>query len=159
MTTRAVTLRALAVVLVSALILTATPAPATVASPTSAETKYGTKVFNRVNDIRANNGRVKLKKNKCLQRFANRKAEALAKSQNTNLPHTNLEAIQNACGVGYAGENLAFGPFTARQMVSRWMNSPGHKANILFRKYRITGVAARKGGGYWWVAQVFGRKG
>ena len=159
MPTHAVTLRVLAVALVAAVTLTATPVPAAVAAPTAGERKYQTKVFNVVNNIRANRDRVKLRKNKCLQRFANRKAASLAKNRNTNLPHSNLRRIQRRCGVGYVGENLAYGPFTAKQVVRRWMRSPGHRSNILFRKYRITGVAARKAGGYWWVAQVFGRKG
>lgn len=158
MSMRAVTVRLLAVTVVTAVALTATPVPAAMAAPTPAESKYQTKVFKVVNNLRANRDRVKLRKNKCLQRFANRKAEALAKKRNTSLPHSNLRRIQRRCGVGYVGENLAYGSFTAKQVVKRWMRSPGHRANILFRKYRITGVAARKAGGVWWVAQVFGRK-
>jgi uncharacterized protein YkwD len=137
--------------------LTASPAPAQVAAPTPAETTYGTKVFKIVNNIRANHDRVKLKRNDCLQRFANKQARRMANQQ--RLFHQSLTTIQNTCGVGYVGENVARGNITPRQMVSLWMHSKDHRANILFRKYRITGVAARKAGGQWWVAQVFGRKG
>lgn len=153
MTTRAVPLRVLAVVLVAAVALTAAPAPAA----TPAETKYANKIFRIVNDIRADKGRVELSKNKCLKRFANKQAEKMANQQ--RLFHQNLGRIQRTCGVGYVGENVARGNVTARHMVSGWMNSPPHRANILFRKYRLTGVGARKAGGQWWVAQVFGRKG
>jgi uncharacterized protein YkwD len=149
--------RLLAVAVVTALALTVAPAPAATAAPTPAETKYGTKIFTIVNNIRDNRDRVELKRNRCLQRFANRQAERMANQR--RLFHQNLGRIQKACGVGYVGENVAYGPFTARRMVNAWMNSPGHRSNILFRKYRITGVAARRGGGYWWAAQVFGRKG
>ncbi len=51
-------------------------------------------------------------------------------------------------GPGYsswsAGENLAWGApgITASQTVSRWMASPGHRANILNRSWRNIGVAA-----------------
>lgn len=148
--------RLLAVAVATAVALTIAPAPAT-AAPTAAEAKYGTKVFTIVNNIRENHDRVKLKRNKCLQRFANRQAERMAKQR--RLFHQDLGKIQSACNVGYVGENVAYGPFAARQIVNLWMDSQGHRANILFRKYRITGVAARKAGGNWWVAQVFGRKG
>jgi uncharacterized protein YkwD len=51
-------------------------------------------------------------------------------------------------GPGYsswsAGENLAWGApsISAAQTVSRWMASPGHRANILNRAWRNVGVAA-----------------
>jgi uncharacterized protein YkwD len=153
MTTRAMTLRALAVVLVAAVALTATPAPAV----TPAETKYAKKIFNITNNIRENNDRVKLKRNQCLQRFANRQAQKMADQK--RLFHQSLTKIQNRCGVGFVGENVARGNITPRQMVKLWMQSKPHRKNILLRQYRITGVAARKAGGQWWVAQVFGRKG
>jgi uncharacterized protein YkwD len=43
-----------------------------------------------------------------------------------------------------AGENLAWGApgISASQTVSRWMASPGHRANILKRGWRRIGVAA-----------------
>lgn len=154
MTFRAATVRLLAVALVAAAALVASPAPAA----TPSETKYANKVIDRVNDIRANNDRGRLKKNACLLRFAVKRAEYLAKNQDTALPHTPLGPIQKACGVGWVGENLIYGTGTPNQMVQRWMNSPDHKSNILLRQFKLTGVAARKGGGQWWVAQVFGRK-
>ncbi|MEK7121756.1 MAG: CAP domain-containing protein [Patescibacteria group bacterium] len=41
-----------------------------------------------------------------------------------------------------AGENLALGDFkNANELVSLWMASPGHKANILNSTYREIGVA------------------
>jgi uncharacterized protein YkwD len=148
--------RLLAVTLAAVVALTFASAPAT-SAPTAGERKYGTKVFKIVNNVRDNHDRVELRRNRCLQRFANRQAERMAKQR--RLFHQNLGRIQNACNVGYVGENVARGNITARQMVNLWMNSPGHRSNILFRKYRLTGVAARKAGGQMWVAQVFGRQG
>jgi len=155
MSWRRIPVRGLAIVVVAGMALTATPAPAA----TPSEVKRSNQVFTIVNNVRANHDLVKLKKNPCLQRFANKRAEYLANTQNTSLPHSNLPTIQQKCGVGWVGENLVYGPFGSKQMVNKWMNSPGHRANILHRPFRITGVAARRGGGYWWVAQVFGRKG
>jgi uncharacterized protein YkwD len=77
-------------------------------------------------------------------------------------------------GPGYgswsAGENLAWGApgITATQTVSRWMRSPGHRANILNRSWRNIGLGAvhvRRPVGYFgaWddvtiVAAEFGRR-
>jgi uncharacterized protein YkwD len=153
MTNRARVIRLLAVTLAAVVALTAAPAPAA----TPAEVKYGNTIIKRVNNIRDNNDRVELRKNRCLQRFANKQAERMANQQ--RLFHQDLGKIQRACNVGFVGENVARGNISANQMVGLWMNSPDHKANILFRQYRLTGVGARKGGGQWWAAQVFGRKG
>jgi len=153
MTNRARVIRLLAVSLATVVALTAAPAPAA----TPAEVRYGNKIIRLVNNIRDSHDRVELRKNKCLQRFANRQAERMATQR--RLFHQELGPIQRACGVGYVGENVARGTISAKQMVGLWMNSPGHRANILFRKYRLTGVGARRGGGQWWAAQVFGRKG
>jgi uncharacterized protein YkwD len=44
------------------------------------------------------------------------------------------------------GENLALGNFTDEQeIVSAWMESPGHRANILNGKYKELGVAIKEG--------------
>ncbi|HEY9585575.1 MAG TPA: CAP domain-containing protein [Candidatus Paceibacterota bacterium] len=60
------------------------------------------------------------------------------------------------------GENLALGDFhSSLDVVTGWMNSPGHRANILNPTYTEIGVAAIKGtwkgGEVWYVVQEFGR--
>lgn len=40
------------------------------------------------------------------------------------------------------GENIAMGQNNSQQAVTDWMNSPGHRANILHTGYRRIGVAA-----------------
>lgn len=47
----------------------------------------------------------------------------------------------NQTGYGYlaAGENLAYGFSTSSDAVTGWMNSPGHRANILNNKYTEVG--------------------
>ncbi len=59
------------------------------------------------------------------------------------------------------GENLALGNFgTDAALIKGWMDSPGHRENILREGYREIGVAARKGnfqGKMTWLAvQEFG---
>lgn len=59
------------------------------------------------------------------------------------------------------GENLALGDFaSSKAVVDAWMNSPGHRANILSKNYSEIGIAVGKGeykGSKTWIAvQSFG---
>jgi len=55
-----------------------------------------------------------------------------------------------------AAENIAYGQRTAQEVVNTWMNSPGHKANILGRNYTQTGIGvAKKANGTLYFTQVF----
>ena len=48
----------------------------------------------------------------------------------------------------YVGENLAWGAgerSTARSQLRAWMNSPGHRANILNRRFREVGIGIALG--------------
>lgn len=60
------------------------------------------------------------------------------------------------------GENLAEGDFeTNAELIQGWMNSPGHRENILNPKYKEIGVAVRKGtykgNKVWMAVQEFGK--
>jgi uncharacterized YkwD family protein len=58
-------------------------------------------------------------------------------------------------GVTYssAGENIAMGQTTAQQVVTAWMNSEGHRKNILSPNYTNIGVGFTSNGNYW--SQMF----
>ncbi|MDT0463986.1 CAP domain-containing protein [Streptomyces gibsoniae] len=54
------------------------------------------------------------------------------------------------------GENIARGQTTAQDVMDAWMNSPGHRANILNCDFKTLGVGVHLGtGGPWWT-QDFG---
>lgn len=81
-------------------------------------------------------------------------------------PSSGESALTVASSVGYRyialGENLAEGWFAGDQgVVTAWMNSPEHRANILNTHYTEIGVAVREGemnGQQAWIAvQVFGK--
>lgn len=61
-------------------------------------------------------------------------------------------------GISYksAGENIAQGQTTAKAVVKAWMNSEGHRANILNKNYTHIGVGYVKDGNYW--TQMFIQK-
>lgn len=149
---RALSLRLLSVGLVVAAALVATPAPA--ATPA---TKYGTQIVVKVNKIRLAHDRARLKRDRCLQRFANRHAKAMADAR--SMFHQDDITVMVKCGLSSYGENVAYGMFTSKQMVDLWMTSKkGHKQNILYGGFRITGASARHADGVWWATQVFGRR-
>jgi len=54
----------------------------------------------------------------------------------------------------WVGENIAMGQVTAEQVMNSWMNSSGHKANILNGHFVDVGfgVSRDKRGIYWWTA-------
>lgn len=56
----------------------------------------------------------------------------------------------------YAGENIAKGQTSPQAVMNAWMNSSGHKANILNKNYTQIGVglAKSKNGTYYWT-QMF----
>ena len=56
------------------------------------------------------------------------------------------------------GENIAWGDFDtrdARSIVRMWMESPGHRRNILDRTFRYLGVGVGGHSGKLWSTQVF----
>lgn len=65
-----------------------------------------------------------------------------------------------AAAAGYRwtaiGENIGQGDITAEAMMDLWMNSDGHRANILNTKFTELGVGIDDSGSTLWV-QVFGR--
>jgi len=61
-------------------------------------------------------------------------------------------------GISYksAGENIAMGQRSAQEVVKAWMNSEGHRANILNKNYTHIGIGYVKDGHYW--TQMFIQK-
>ena len=61
-------------------------------------------------------------------------------------------------GISYksAGENIAKGQRTATQVMEAWMNSSGHRANIMDAKFTHIGVGFVEDGYYW--TQMFIKK-
>ncbi|MFE3638847.1 sigma-70 family RNA polymerase sigma factor [Streptomyces cellostaticus] len=79
--------------------------------------------------------------------------------------HTNPDGVgpsQRISAAGYrwsaSGENIAKGQQTSGSVMNSWMNSPGHRANILNCSFKEIGVGVHNGsGGPWWT-QDFGTR-
>lgn len=59
--------------------------------------------------------------------------------------------MMKSYGITYrsAGENIARGQRTPEEVVNAWMNSEGHRANILSPKFTHIGVGYIENGSYW----------
>ncbi len=62
----------------------------------------------------------------------------------------------------FLGENLALGDFrSSEEVMNGWMNSPGHRANILSKNFTEVGISALEGNYQgrivWYAVQEFGR--
>lgn len=91
-----------------------------------------------------------------LQNAADLRAEEIKTSFSHTRPNgQSVFSILNEFGVSYsaAGENIAYGQRTAEQVVNSWMNSEGHKANILSSDFNT--IAVGKNGTHW--VQLFTR--
>jgi uncharacterized YkwD family protein/spore coat assembly protein SafA len=53
-----------------------------------------------------------------------------------------------------AGENIAMGQRTPQEVMTAWMNSPGHRANILKADFKEIGVGLARDGSMYWT-QMF----
>jgi len=128
------------------------------AAPAQAQTadRYETQARAVTNDKRAAHDLKRLKKGACVQRFAERQARRMARQG--RIFHQDLGRVMRRCNLSMAGENVAYGYPTGRSVVRAWMKSPGHRANILNRRYRLLGMAARRGNGSMYAVQVFGRR-
>ena len=119
----------------------------------AASNAYVNRIVVLVNARRAAAGLRPLIVSPCATRFANSWTTRMA-STNT-LVHQSLAPILR-CPARYVGENIAYGNVTADQMMAMWMNSPGHRANILSPRFNRIGVGAvRTTSGRWWATQDF----
>ena len=117
---------------------------------------YSQSAVTATNNNRARHDLTRLQTNACLQQFANKQAALLARTK--PLEHQDLGPILNRCGLSRVGENIAYGYPSGNAVVRGWMNSPGHRANILNRSYRLIAIGAVQRNGVWWVSQVFGAR-
>ncbi|MFC8454874.1 CAP domain-containing protein [Kitasatospora sp. NPDC057223] len=70
--------------------------------------------------------------------------------------HTPWDRAKAAGITNLGGENIARGQATPEAVMTAWMNSPGHRANILNCKFTTLGIGVHQGpGGPWWT-QDFG---
>lgn len=111
---------------------------------------FATQVVTLVNQERAKAGLAALKPDSLLNKVALDKAKDMYANNyfDHNSPtYGSPFDMMKAYGVtySYAGENIAMGQRTPAEVMTAWMNSAGHKANILNVNYKKIGVAYYNG--------------
>ncbi|MFF2457071.1 CAP domain-containing protein [Peribacillus simplex] len=120
-------------------------------------------VLSLVNEERLKRGLPSLKMDTSISHVAILKSEDMRDSNYFN--HTSPRygspfEMMKSFGISYkyAGENIAAGQPSADAVMKSWMNSPGHKANILNKNYTHIGIGHVTGGKYthYWTQQFIG---
>jgi uncharacterized protein YkwD len=130
-------------------------------NPTAAELQLAADVLTMVNTERANNGGIP-------PVSAHAASAKVAFDYSIDMVARNFfDHINPECedpgvrltraGIGWStyGENIAQGQTTAAQVMTAWMNSPGHRANILNPAFTRLGVGASQAGGTTTWTQLF----
>lgn len=113
------------------------------AKPASELHAIENRILEETNRARRRHGLRPLRLDFGLLRSARRHASWM--TRNHSLQHTSAPVA----------ENIAMGQSTAPEVLNDWMNSPGHRANILNASYTRIGVSAyrSRGGTVFWCQQ------
>lgn len=118
-------------------------------------------VVRLVNAERRERGLSELEYHWELSRVARYKSEDMSKNgyfSHTSKTYGSPFDMIRSFGISYkaAGENIARGYLTPKAVVEGWMNSPGHRANILNASFTHIGVGYFPDGRFW--TQMFIKK-
>ena len=122
---------------------------------------YAQQVLNLVNAERAKHNLAPLKLSSSVNKVAQAKADDMKKNNyfDHNSPtYGSPFNMLKSFGVSYktAGENIAKGQKTPQAVVNAWMNSEGHRANILNKNFKELGVGYTGGSSPYWVQMFIG---
>ena len=126
-----------------------TPAPTS-----NGMSAYETEVVRLVNVERARYGLAALSADAELSRGARAKSQDMRDKgyfSHESPTYGSPFQMMKSFGISYraAGENIAYGYATPEKVVNAWMNSEGHRANILNASYARLGVGYVADGHYW----------
>ncbi|MGE7981443.1 CAP domain-containing protein [Solibacillus sp. NPDC093137] len=130
------------------------PAKTTTNNVSQSVSKFEKQVVDLTNAERTKAGLKPLEIHSPLMAVAHAKSADMAK--NNYFSHTSptfgspFDQIKSA-GISYrsAGENIAQGQRTPQQVVQAWMDSPGHRQNIMNANFTHIGVGFVEDGYYW----------
>ncbi len=140
--------------------------PTTAPEPTKAPesntntsiSSYADQVLQLVNQERAKEGLSALTTNATLQAAAEQRAQETVQSFSHTRPNgTSFSTVLKEYGISYraAGENIAYGQRTPQEVVNAWMNSSGHRANIMNANFGKIGIGVYQKNGVIYWSQLF----
>jgi uncharacterized YkwD family protein len=124
---------------------------------------YEQKVFNLVNKERKKHNQKPLKLSLKVSKLAREKSEDMrdknyydhhSPTYGDPCPHMQKKGVKWS----YCGENITASQPTPEEAMKVWMDSKGHRENILSKNYTHIGVGYAKGGKYkhYWTQQFYG---
>ncbi len=134
--------------------------PAAPAQSESSEfnTAYEAEVLRLINAERAKYGLAALSMDAGATDAAHIRAKEIVKSFSHTRPDgSSCFTAAKEVGLTYrtAGENIAYGYATPQQVVNGWMNSEGHRRNILSPSFTKIGIGCYRSGGTLYWSQFF----
>lgn len=135
---------------------TQAPKPQAATSP-KAITGFESEMLELCNQQRRANGKPDLKLNKTLCANAAVRAEEISRDDWFSHQRPDGTMCFTAVTVDYmtCGENIAYGTRTASATVAAWMDSPGHRANILSDEFTQAGFGCYELDGVRYWTQFF----
>ena len=135
------------------------PPPSTPPPSSPTPTAYDEEILGLINAHRASIGKPALQKSQVIWEQANAHSRDMA-SGAVPFGHdgfsARIAAISAALGSGGSGaENVAMGYTSAAAVVSGWLSSSGHRANIESSATRTGLSAVRSASGTWYYTQIF----
>lgn len=133
---------------------TLAPTPEFTPAPESIESSSSDGIFDMTNQQREAHGLGQLSRSSALSEAAAVRARELA----TLFSHTRPDGSSalDITPEAYA-ENIAYGMNVSKSVImDNWMNSPGHRANILNPDYETLGTGEYSADGYDYYVQLFG---
>ncbi|WP_245890102.1 CAP domain-containing protein [Rummeliibacillus pycnus] len=120
----------------------------------SSVSQFEQEVVTLTNAERAKEGLAPLQIDTKLMSSARAKSEDMSKNHyfdHTSPTYGSPFDQMKSLGISYksAGENIAQGQKTPQEVVQAWMQSPGHRANIMNASYTHIGVGYAASGNYW----------
>jgi uncharacterized protein YkwD len=111
------------------------------------DSSFASQVLKLVNQERVKGGLSELTMSSALTAPANKRAQEIKQSFSHTRPNGSAWSTvldEYNVSVSTAGENLAYGYNTPEAVVTGWMNSPGHRANIMNGKFHKIGIGVYK---------------
>lgn len=126
----------------------------------NADQQFVDEVVRLVNAERKGNGRRELVVDSRLTQAANIRAhEVSTLFEHVRPDGSDSFTVVDQMGIRYyaVGENIAYNHKTPEAVMKAWMNSPGHKRNILDPDYNTIGVGITTVNGSKYVVQIFAK--
>lgn len=139
---------------------TQAPTQAPTGAPVSAgQASYTQQIVNLVNKERAAAGLSPVSALDSLNKVAAAKATDMRANHyfsHTSPTYGSPFDMMSSFGITYraAGENIAMGQRSPEEVMTAWMNSPGHRANILNKDFNYIGVGFDNN---YWVQEFIGK--